>query len=135
MNKPRDSRQKDLLQPPLDQIIDLSHPLVRLAREIDWAFLDSRFCPVCRAGPGKPPLPTRLVAGLLILKHLHDLSGEALCARWLENPYYQHFCGEESFQHALPFERYSLTRWRQRIEQIPFRLDRVNLLEIYKLDV
>ncbi|RME96442.1 MAG: IS5 family transposase [Alphaproteobacteria bacterium] len=115
MSKPRDNRQKDLLRPPLDQIIDPAHPLVRLAREIDWAFFDSRFRSVCKAGPGKPPLPTRLVAGLLILKHMHDLSDEALCARWLENPYYQHFCGEESFQHALPFDRSSLTRWRQRL--------------------
>lgn len=115
MSKPRDDRQKDLLRPPLDRIIDLEHPLARLAREIDWDFLDRRFRSVCRAGPGQPPLPTRLVAGLLILKHTHDLSDEALCARWLENPYYQYFCGEESFQHRLPFERSSLTRWRQRL--------------------
>ncbi len=46
---------------------------------------------------------------------MHDLSDEVLCARWIENPYYQYFCGEESFQHALPFERSSLTRWRQRL--------------------
>jgi IS5 family transposase len=46
---------------------------------------------------------------------MHDLSDEALCARWLENPYYQFFCGEESFQHRLPFERASLSRWRQRL--------------------
>jgi IS5 family transposase len=81
MSKPRDDRQKDLLQPPLDEIIDLGHPLARLAREIDWDFLDARFSSVCRRGPGQPPLPTRLVAGLLILKHMHDLSDEALCAR------------------------------------------------------
>jgi IS5 family transposase len=55
------------------------------------------------------------VAGLLILKHMHDLSDEVLCARWVENPYYQYFCGEESFRHRLPFERSSLTRWRKRL--------------------
>ena len=55
------------------------------------------------------------MAGLLILKHMHDLSDEVLCARWIENPYYQYFCGEESFQHALAFDRSSLTRWRQRL--------------------
>jgi IS5 family transposase len=115
MGKPRDDRQKDLLRPSLEEIIDLGHPLARLAREIDWAFLDGRFRSVCRAGAGQPPLPTRLVAGLLILKHMHDLSDEALCARWVENPYYQYFCGEESFQHVLPFDRSSLTRWRQRL--------------------
>ena len=115
MAKPRDNRQKDLLRPALEDIIDLAHPLVRLAREIDWPFLDSRFASVCTSGPGQPPLPTRLVAGLFILKHMHDLSDEVLCARWLENPYYQFFCGEVSFCHKLPFERSSLTHWRQRL--------------------
>ena len=113
--KPRDNRQKDLLRAALEDIIDLAHPLVRLAREIDWQFLDGRFASVCTAGPGQPPLPTRLVAGLFILKNMHDLSDEVLCARWLENPYYQFFCGEVSFCHKLPFERSSLTHWRQRL--------------------
>ena len=115
MAKPRDDRQRDLLRPALEDIIDLGHPLVRLAREIDWGFLDQRFSSVCAPGPGQPGLPTRLVAGLFILKHMHNLSDEVLCARWLENPYYQFFCGELSFCHALPFDRSSLTHWRQRL--------------------
>ncbi|MBP2435050.1 hypothetical protein ABIF38_000159 [Bradyrhizobium japonicum] len=115
MSKPRDDRQKDLLLPALDQILDMGHPLVRLAALIDWKFLDDRFGSVCQAGPGQPGLPTRLVAGLFILKHMHNLSDEALCARWIENPYYQYFCGELSFCHRLPFDRSSMTRWRQRL--------------------
>ena len=115
MARPRDERQKDLLRPALEEIIDLGHPLARLAREIDWGFLDRRFASVCAVGPGQPGLPTRLVAGLFILKNMHNLSDEALCARWLENPYYQYFCGELSFCHKLPFDRSSLTRWRQRL--------------------
>jgi IS5 family transposase len=115
MSKPREDRQKDLLRPSLDRIIDMGHALVRLAGEIDWAFLDRRFSSVCRPGSGQPPLPTRLVAGLLILKHLHNLSDEALCARWVENPYFQYFCGEQVFRHELVFDRSSLTRWRQRL--------------------
>ena len=55
------------------------------------------------------------MAGLFILKHMHDLSDEALCARWVENPYYQFFCGEVVFRHELPFDRSSLTHWRQRL--------------------
>jgi hypothetical protein len=57
------------------------------------------------------------MAGLSILKHMHDLSDEDLCARWVENLYYQLFCGEEFFQHQLTFDRSSLTRWRQRMEE------------------
>jgi transposase, IS5 family len=115
MGRPRDERQRDLLQPALDQIIDMKHPLVLLAGEIDWDFLDGRFRTVCLPGPGQPGLPTRLVAGLFILKHMHNLSDEVLCARWIENPYYQYFCGELSFCHRLPFDRSSLSRWRQRL--------------------
>src|SRR3989442_6440097 len=56
-----------------------------------------------------------LSARLRPLKHMHDLSDEVLCARWLENPYYQFFCGELSFCHELPFDRSSMTHWRQRL--------------------
>jgi transposase, IS5 family len=93
----------------------MGHPLVRLAGQIDWGFLDGRFSSVCAPGPGQPGLPTRLVAGLFILKHMENLSDEVLCARWVENPYYQYFCGELSFCHRLPFDRSSMTRWRQRL--------------------
>jgi len=62
-----------------------------------------------------PPLPTRLMAGLAILKHTFNLSDEELCARWIENPYFQYLCGEEFFCHKLPFDRSSMTRWRQRM--------------------
>jgi len=64
--RPLDDRRKDLLRPALEEIIDLGHALVRLAREIDWGFLDRRFASVCTPGPAQPGLPTRLVAGLFI---------------------------------------------------------------------
>ena len=111
----RDSGQTDLLRSRLDAIIDMGHPLVKLARTIDWSFLEQRFGAVYEDTPGRPPLPTRLMAGLSILKHTDNLSDEVLCERWLENPYYQFFCGEEFFQHRLVFDRSSLTRWRQRM--------------------
>ena len=111
----RETGQTDLFRARLDQIVDPSHALVKLTRAIDWRFLEERFGVVYEDGPGRPPLATRLMAGLAILKHLHDLSDEVLCERWIENPYFQLFCGEEFFQHQLPFDRSSLTRWRQRM--------------------
>jgi IS5 family transposase len=111
----RDSGQTDLLRSRLDAIIDMNHALVKLARTIDWTFLEQKFGAVYVDKAGRPPLPTRLMAGLAILKHTCDLSDEVLCERWLENPYYQLFCGEEFFQHRLVFDRSSLTRWRQRM--------------------
>lgn len=111
----RNTGQGDLLRSRLDAIIDLDHPLVKLAGTIDWPFLEQRFGAVYDDTPGLPPLATRLMAGLAILKHTYDLSDEVLCERWVENPYYQFFCGEEFFQHQLVFDRSSLTRWRQRM--------------------
>jgi IS5 family transposase len=111
----RDGGQHDLLRSRLDQIVDLAHPLAKLGRSIDWGFLEDRLGAVYTDRPGRPPLPTRLMAGLAIIKHMHDLSDEELCARWLENPYYQLLCGEEFFCHTLPFDRSSMTRWRQRM--------------------
>ena len=111
----RDSGQNDFFKARLDQIADLDHPLAKLGRAIDWRFLEARFGAVYSDKAGHPPLPTRLMSGLTILKHMHNLCDEDLCARWIENPYYQLFCGEEFFQHQLTFDRSSLTRWRQRM--------------------
>lgn len=104
----------DLFRSRLDQMIDMRHELVRLAKLVDWGFFDERFEPLY-AETGRPGVPTRLMVGLHLLKHMHGLSDEAVCDRWVENPYFQFFCGETFFQHALPVDRSSMTRWRQRI--------------------
>jgi transposase, IS5 family len=111
----RESGEQDLFRARLDQIIDMDHALVRLARTIDWGFLEEAFGAVYEDGAGRPPLPTRLMAGLAILKHTYDLSDEVVCELWVENPYYQYFCGEEFFRHRLPFDRSSMTHWRNRM--------------------
>src|SRR5947208_8058625 len=111
----RESGEQDLFRSRLDQVINMEHALAKLARTIDWSFLEEKFGAVYTDGPGQPPLPTRLMAGLAILKHTYDLSDEVLCERWVENPYYQYFCGEEFFQYRLVFDRSSLTRWRNRM--------------------
>jgi transposase, IS5 family len=116
--KPRERREtdaQDLFRSRLDQIINLKHELVKLAKTVSWSFIEAKCGVVYTDGPGMPPLPTRLMAGLAILKFTFDLSDEELCARWIENPYFQYFCGEEFFLHELPFDRSSLTRWRQRM--------------------
>jgi hypothetical protein len=56
--------------------------------------------------------PTLLMAGLSILKAMHDLSDEALCERWVENLYFQLFCAEEFFQHKTPSSRRCSSRLR-----------------------
>ena len=73
------------------RIIDLEHALVKLAKAIDWRFLEEKFGAVYSDKPGHPPLPTRLMAGLAVLKHSYDLSEEGLCERWAENPVFPVF--------------------------------------------
>src|ERR1700726_2362445 len=111
----RGSGEQDLFRSRLDQVINMDHALVKLARTIDWRFLEEKFGAVYADGSGRPPLPTRLMAGLAILKHTYNLSDEMVCELWIENPYYQYFCGEEFFQHRLPLDRSSMTHWRHRM--------------------
>jgi IS5 family transposase len=111
----RESGEQDLFRSRLDQIISMDHALVKLAGTIDWRFLEEKFGAVYKDGAGQPPLPTRLMAGLAILKHTYNLSDEVVCELWIENPYYQYFCGEEFFQHRLPLDRSSMTHWRNRM--------------------
>ena len=75
----RETGEQNLFRSRLDRIIDLTHALVKLSRAIDWRFLEARFGSVYSDGPGCPPLPTQLMAGLALLKHMYDLSDEALC--------------------------------------------------------
>jgi len=116
--KPRERRetgQRDLFRPRLDEFINMGEALVKLARRIGWPHLEQELGAVYTDGPGSPPLPTRLMVALHILKYSENLSVERLCEVWPQNPYYRYFCGEGFFRHELPFDRSSLTRWRQRM--------------------
>ena len=104
----------DLFRARLDQIINMKHELVQLAERIDWEWLDGEIAPLY-ADKGRPGIETRFVIGLLLLKHIFAFSDEEVCERWVENPYFQHFTGEEFFQHAFPHERSDLSHWRQRL--------------------
>ena len=106
--------QDDLFRAWLQNLVDLRHALVRLAGLIDWSRFEVELGALYVDG-GRPGLPTRLMVGLHLLKHMDGLSDELVCARYLDSPYAQLFCGETFFQHALPLDRSSLTRWRQRI--------------------
>jgi IS5 family transposase len=104
----------DLFRSRLDQIINMKHETVRLAQEIDWRWLDDEVAPLF-SDKGRPGLPTRFAVGLLLLKQIYGLSDEQVCDRWVENPYFQYFTGEEFFRHDFPHERSDLTHWRHRL--------------------
>ena len=113
--KARVPEQDDLLRPRLTDMIDMRHELVKLAELIDWECFEREWAGFFPSDKGRPATPSRLVAGLLYLQHAFRLSDDAVVARWVENPYYQHFTGETFFQHRPPIDASSLTRWRGRI--------------------
>jgi len=113
--QPAAEPQDDLFRARLTNLVDLRHPLVCLAGLIDWGRFGAEFGPLYTDAIGRPGLPTRLMVGLHLVKHMDGLSDEAVCARYLDSPYAQLFCGEAHFQHAPPLDRSSMTRWRRRI--------------------
>ena len=114
-HRPRPPEQADLLRPRLADMINGRHELVRLTMLIDWAWFEREWAGFFPSHEGRPAAHPRLVAGLLYLQHAYGLSDEAVLARWVENPYFQHFTGETFFQHRLPIHPSSLSRWRGRI--------------------
>jgi IS5 family transposase len=107
--------QRELYRVELDQLVDPSHALVKLGRQIDWAGFDESLGQTYAAVNGAPGVRTRLMVALHYLKYQHDLSDEAVVALWVENPYWQHFSGEQFFQHEMPIDPSSMTRWRKRL--------------------
>ncbi len=107
--------QDDLLRARLVEMIDMRHELVKLAVLIDWDVFEREWAGFFPSHTGRPATSPRLVAGLLYLQDAFALSDEAVVARWAGNPYWQHFCGETFFQHRLPIDPSSMTRWRKRI--------------------
>lgn len=112
--KPKTTGEGDLFRARLEQIINMKHELVQLAGKIDWDWIDREIAPLY-SDKGRPGIATRFVIGLLLLKHIYDLSDEGVCERWVFDPYFQHFTGEEFFQHEFPHERSDLSHWRKRL--------------------
>ena len=112
--KPKTTGSGDLFRARLDQIINLKHELAQLAGQIDWDFIDGEIAPLY-SDKGRPGISTRFAIGLLLLKHIYGLSDEAVCERWVYDPYFQFFTGEEFFQHEFPHERSDLSHWRKRL--------------------
>jgi IS5 family transposase len=107
--------QSELFQTDLEQLIDMQHPLVRLGLCIDWSSFEATLGATYHRSHGAPGISTRLMVALHYLKYQHDLSDEDVVSVWVENPYWQHFSGERHFQHRMPIDPSSMTRWRKRL--------------------
>ncbi len=110
-----ESTQRDLFRASFDQILNPDHPLILLAAKIDWQRFESAMTSCYSPDLGAPAKATRLMVGLVYLKHAFNESDESLLARWVENPYWQCFCGFTTMQHDPPIHPTSLVKWRQRV--------------------
>ena len=115
MKPQKPDNSADLFRSQLSQMLNMSHPLIRLSERMNWAKLEDDIDVMYSNNAGQPPLPTRLLAGLHYLKYTFNESDESVIERWIENPYWQYFCGFEYLQHELPLHPTSLTRWRNRV--------------------
>jgi transposase, IS5 family len=109
------SPQKELFRVELVNLVDLAHPLVKLGEKINWGVFEEQLGKTFDGKTGAPGINTRLMVALHYLKYQYNLSDEAVVARWVENPYWQHFSGRQFFEHELPLDPSSMTRWRKRL--------------------
>ena len=115
--KPKPSsrqHQVNFFYPDLLDQLNPKHPLLLLAKKIPWQLFEEEFNPLYSHN-GRPAKSIRLMVGLLLLKQLANLSDERVVEAWLQNPYYQAFCGMAHFQWTSPCNPSELSHFRKRI--------------------
>ncbi len=112
--KPKIQNQASLFF-TLEETLNQKHPLYILSNRVDWELFDREFGPLYCQDNGRPAKPIRLMVGLVILKHLRDISDEGIVEQWAENLYYQYFCGQQEFSSCEPCDASELVHFRKRI--------------------
>jgi IS5 family transposase len=108
------SHQISFLMPTLGEQLDPRQPLKRLADTLPWSEFEQAFG-TYYSEEGRPAKPVRLMVGLLLLKQMFNQGDETVVASWVQNPYWQYFCGMTDFQWAVPCDPSDLVYFRQRI--------------------
>lgn len=99
----------------LDDLLNQQHPLYKLSHKINWQVFEDAFTPLYCSDNGRPAKPIRMMCGLLILKHLRNISDESVVEQWSENAYFQYFCGMQEFTPNFPCNASELVHFRKRI--------------------
>ena len=110
----RTSKQLSMFS-SLEDMLSHEHPLFQLSNKINWECFENAFSPLYCSTNGRPAHPIRLMCGLLILKHLRNVSDEMVVSQWSENAYYQYFCGGLEFMPKQPCDASELVHFRNRI--------------------
>lgn len=106
--------QLNIFEVPLSNFINLQHELVILSKKINWEEIE-KYYEKYYSEIGRPSVPIRKMLGLILLKQVYNESDENVVARWIENPYWQYFCGEVNFQKQEPFDPSEFVHFRKRI--------------------
>jgi len=114
LSKKKDTTQRSMFF-GLEDMLDQKHPMYILANKVNWQLFEDSFSPLYCSDNGRPAKPIRLMVGLLILKHLRNISDESVVEQWSENVYYQYFCGQKEFIPVEPCEASELVHFRHRI--------------------
>ncbi len=115
MTPKKPKNELELFQSHLDQILDQAHGLYKLSHQIDWGVFEAEFGKFYMPKMGRPGISIRVMVALHYLKHAYDVSDERVVENFLENPYWQYFCGFEYFQHRFPLHPTALVKWRKRV--------------------
>lgn len=116
-----DHSQGRLFEKRLSFKLNPAHPLMKMKNLIDWPAIEDHINQKFNEGKGAPPKPIRLVVGMLMLQHMFDCSDEWVVRYWMENPYWQSFCGFDYFETKAPLNPSSLPKWRKRINEDGFK--------------
>ena len=110
-------RQGRLLEVRLSDQLNPNHGLLKLSESLDWESIEEEMGSIFKTSKGRPPAPVRTIVGLLMLQHMFGLSDDAVVFKWIENPYWQLFCGYDFLQWEFPIHPSSLSRWRGRLQE------------------
>lgn len=113
--KPIDHSQGRLFQQRLSSQLNPSHELYQLSKLIEWDYYEKEFANLFVEKMGAPAKPVRLIVGILMLQHMNGYSDQGAIDEWVENPYWQFFCGYDFLQWEKPIDSSSLPRWRNRL--------------------
>ena len=108
--------QLNMFKIQLKDLVLEKHSLILLSHQIDWASIEKEF-EQYYSKEGRPSVPTRTMVGLLMLKSMFNEADETLIPKWVENPYWQYFCGEQFFRHEPPCDPSDLVHFRKRIQK------------------
>lgn len=111
----QNNSQNQLFESRLSNLLTPNHPLIQLSKLINWKSFEDDFSNLFVERIGQPAKPVRLVVGILMLQHMYGISDENIVFRWVENPYWQYFCGYDFLQHKIPMHPTSLIKWRRRL--------------------